>query len=91
VFLVGLLLTTVGLFCFAASQAKQAALMFGTVPSSSLQRANRGLAWALLLGSTLLGISTYGFGVGLVSLFAWVFTGGWVIALALSWRRRVAS
>ncbi len=76
-----------GMFCFAASQKKQALLIFGTSPVHGWRRLAI-IGGTVLLGlSAWLGVSVYGFGVGLVTFFAWACFAAWTVALTASWQR----
>ena len=86
-FILGLLVTTASMFCFATSQSKQAKLLFKAAPEEGQQRVAYWCGWFFLLAAALQGVDAYGFGVGLVSLCAWLSVGAWAVAIVITWRR----
>ena len=86
-FIAGWLAALGGMLCIAATQSKQAELLFGAPLSDGLRRFAVCAGTALLLLSAGLGVQAYGLGVGLVSFCAWACFAGWIIALVLTRKR----
>ena len=86
-FVLGFLAALGGMFCIAATQSKQAKLLFNESPSGGQRRLAMWSGTALLLFSAWLGVQAYGLGVGLVTFCAWACFAGWIIALLLTWKR----
>ena len=84
----GFLAALGGMFCLAATQSKQAALMFSKPPTGVWRQLAIWLGAALLLLSAGVGMEVYGPGVGLVTFCAWACLAGWIVALILTWKRR---
>ena len=87
-FAAGFIAALGGMFCLAATQPKQAALMFNQAPTGAWRRLAMGFGTALLVLSAWVGVDVYGPGVGLVTFCAWACVAGWIVALALTWKRR---
>lgn len=86
-FLLGMAVTTAGMFCLAATQNKQARLMFGRPPNSWPKRLLVTGGCFFLVVSLCIAAALYGWGVGIVTFFGWACVGGWLIALMLTLRR----
>ena len=84
----GFLAALAGMFCLAATQSKQAALMFSNPPTGVWRRLAICFGAALLVLSAAVGMEVYGPGVGLVTFCAWACLAGWIVALMLTWKRR---
>lgn len=82
-FMAGFLAALGGMFCIAATQSKQAALLFSKPPSGASRQLAMGAGTTLLLLSAGLGVSFHGIGVGLVSFCAWACLAAWIVALIL--------
>ena len=86
-FVLGSLAALGGMFCIAATQSKQAGVLFGKALGSNRKHVARWSGTFLLIVSAYLGIAAYGVGIGLVSFFAWACLAGWVVALLITWKR----
>ena len=85
---VGLFITLFGLTCLAASQSKNARVLFSEPPSPARRRALIAAGSALLAASAGTGVAQFGVGVGLVMFCAWLTLAGWAVVLLISWRRQ---
>ena len=86
-FLLGVIVALGGMLCLAATQSKQAKLLFNRAPDDTRRRLGRWAGTALLIASAAQAVAVYGLGVGLVTFLAWACLGGWLVALVLTWRR----
>ena len=86
-FVAGFLTALGGLFCIAATQSKQARLLFSRPLSRIWRRLALGSGTALLVLSAGLGVRFHGAGVGLVSFCGWACLAGWLVALMLALKR----
>ena len=84
----GFLAALGGMFCMAATQSKQAALLFSKPLSGVSRQLAMGAGTVLLLLSAGLGVRFHGMGVGLVSFCAWTCLAAWIVALILVLNRR---
>lgn len=84
----GFLAALAGMFCLAATQSKQAALLFSKPPTGVRRHFAVWLGTALLGLSAGFGVEVYGPGVGLLTFCAWACLAGWIVALLLTWKRR---
>ncbi|MEM1435733.1 MAG: DUF3325 domain-containing protein [Pseudomonadota bacterium] len=82
-----MLSATVGMLCMAAIQNKQAKILFKRTPHPRLRRVLQIFGGLLLLLSGVIGVHTYGAGIGLVTFCGWACLGAWLVALGITWRR----
>ncbi|MEM9257648.1 MAG: DUF3325 domain-containing protein [Pseudomonadota bacterium] len=88
-FLLGLWLAAAGMTLLALTQPKQRKLMLNLPWSQGRRRGCAVGGTVLLLSSAVQAVAVYGPGVGLVTFAAYACFAAWLVALLLTWRRRV--